>query len=169
MDTLMKKEANVLLNIKIKLLNPNACIPERSNHGDAGWDLYSAARVTIAPGATKIIPTGIAMEIPYGWYGQIKSRSGLGAKGLVITAGVVDSGYRGEIGVVAINTQIHTNNESTDLNEDKGYFTFKPGDKIAQMVFLPVPEIKFEVMDSLEETLRGENGFGSTDLKADKS
>jgi len=55
------------------------------------------------------------------------------------------------------------------LNEDKGYFTFKPGDKIAQMVFLPVPEIKFEVVDSLEETLRGENGFGSTDLKADKS
>lgn len=165
----MKKEANVLLNIKIKLLNPNACIPARSNYGDAGWDLYSAARVTIAPGATKIIPTGIAMEIPYGWYGQIKSRSGLGAKGLVITAGVVDSGYRGEIGVVAINTHIHTNNESTDLNEDKGYFTFKPGDKIAQMVFLPVPEIKFEVMDSLEETVRGENGFGSTDLKADKS
>lgn len=165
----MKKEASILLNIKIKLLNPNACIPARSNYGDAGWDLYSAARVTIAPGATKIIPTGIAMEIPYGWYGQIKSRSGLGAKGLVVTAGVVDSGYRGEIGIVAINTHIHTNNESTDLNEDNGYFTFKPGDKIAQMVFLPVPDIKFEVMDSLEETSRGENGFGSTDLKADKS
>lgn len=166
----MKKEANILLNIKIKLLNPNACIPARSDYGDAGWDLYSAARVTIAPGATKIIPTGMAMEIPYGWYGQIKSRSGLGAKGLVITAGVVDSGYRGEIGVVAINTHIHTNNESTVLNEDKGYFTFKPGDKIAQMVFLPVPEIKFEVMDSLEEILRGENNdFGSTDLKANKS
>ena len=62
----MKKEANILLNIKIKLLNPNACIPARSNYGDAGWDISSAARVTIAPGATKIIPTGIAMEIPYG-------------------------------------------------------------------------------------------------------
>ncbi|MBI5642994.1 MAG: dUTP diphosphatase [Deltaproteobacteria bacterium] len=138
------------MNVKVKLLSPEAKAPVKSHIDDAGWDLFSAKEATVGPGETRVIPTGISMEIPHGWYGQIKSRSGLGSKGLIVTAGVVDSGYRGEVGVVVINSK-------TD-----GEFIFKAGDKIAQMVLLPVPEVSFEVTDELNNTKRGEKGFGST-------
>ncbi|OGQ64425.1 MAG: hypothetical protein A3I81_03030, partial [Deltaproteobacteria bacterium RIFCSPLOWO2_02_FULL_55_12] len=125
--------------------------PEKSHAGDAGWDLFASGEAVIAPGATGIIRTGIALEIPSGWYGQIKSRSGLGAKGLIVTAGVVDCGYRGEICVVVIN-----GNKAGDA------FAFKTGDKIAQMVFLPVPDVDVELVQDLNASSRGANGFGST-------
>lgn len=152
------------LNVKVKQLSQHAVVPTKAHGTDAGWDLYAAARATIAPGETKIVSTGIAMEIPAGWYGQIKSRSGLGARGLVVTAGVVDSSYRGEIGVVVINTSLHRDGSRDEQDDESGYFTFRPGDRIAQMVFLPVPEVVLEIVDSLEESARGANGFGSTGI-----
>lgn len=141
------------LNIRIRLFSPGARVPSKSHQGDAGWDLYSSSDVTVLPGETKVVPTGVAMEIPEGWYGQIKARSGLGSKGVVVTAGVVDSGYRGEIGVVVVNTK------------RDGEFAFRAGDKVAQMVFLPVPEVEFELREELEATARGADGFGSTGHK----
>lgn len=141
------------LNIRIRLLSIRARVPSKSHHGDAGWDLYSSDEVAVLPGETKVVPTGVAMEIPQGWYGQIKARSGLGSKGVVVTAGVVDSGYRGEIGVVVVNTK------------RDGEFVFRAGDKIAQMVFLPVPDVEFELREELEATARGAGGFGSTGHK----
>lgn len=141
------------LNIRIRLLSPEARVPSKSHHGDAGWDLYASSEVAVLPGETKVVPAGVAMEIPVGWYGQIKARSSLGSKGVVVTAGVVDSGYRGEIGVVVVNTK------------RDGEFVFRAGDKIAQMVFLPVPEVSFELREELDATARGADGFGSTGHK----
>ncbi|MBI4949816.1 MAG: dUTP diphosphatase [Deltaproteobacteria bacterium] len=141
------------LNIRIRLLSPGARVPSKSHHGDAGWDLFASSEVTVLPGETRVVPTGVAMEIPAGWYGQIKARSGLGSKGVVVTAGVVDSGYRGEIGAVVVNTK------------REGEFVFRAGDKVAQMVFLPVPEVEFELREELDATARGAGGFGSTGHK----
>ncbi len=139
------------IRVRIRPLSPNGRVPERSHEGDAGWDLFSAEDVTIPPGDTAVVSTDVSMEIPRGWYGQIKSRSGLGTKGVVVTAGVVDSTYRGNIKVVIINC-------------GKKELVFKRGDKLAQMVFLPVPEVEFVVADSLEGSERGDRGFGSTGL-----
>jgi dUTP pyrophosphatase len=137
------------LVIAVKVLYPGAPLPTRGHAGDAGWDLYCAGDgVEIRSGATALVPTGIALEIPAGWYGQIKSRSSLGARGVVVTAGVIDSGYRGEVKVALINT-----GEALAL---------KRGDKIAQIVFLPVPDVTIEVADSLGPSSRGDKGFGST-------
>ncbi|WKZ31895.1 MAG: dUTP diphosphatase [Thermodesulfobacteriota bacterium] len=141
------------LTVRIRLLSASAKAPCKSHDGDAGWDLFASEEATIPPGGTMIIKTGIAMQIPHGWYGQIKSRSGLGAKGLIVTAGVVDSSYRGEIGVVAING---------NSAPDGPAFAFRPGDKVAQMVFLPVPQVAIELAEDLSTSTRGENGFGST-------
>lgn len=140
------------LDIKVKLLNPAAKVPAKAHHGDAGWDIYASEAAEVGPGETRIIKTGIALEIPSGWYGQIKSRSGLGAKGLIVTAGVVDSGYRGEVGVVVVNGN----------KGPAGSFSFKPGDKIAQMVFLPVPHVEINITGELGSSARGQGGFGST-------
>lgn len=144
------------LNIKVKLLKDNATVPAKAHKGDAGWDLCSAEAIELMPGETRLVNTGIAIEIPHGWYAQVKSRSGLGSRGIVVTAGVIDSSYRGEIKVVLINSA---------PEGSKSSFTFNPGDKIAQMVFLPVPEVTFEVAESLGDTQRGEGGFGSTGNK----
>lgn len=140
------------IRVMIKLLSPLAKPPCKSHDGDAGWDLFASEEATIPPGGTKVIKTGVAMRIPHGWYGQIKSRSGHGAKGLIVTAGVVDSTYRGEVGIVAINGN----------SPDGPPFTFLPGDKVAQMVFLPVPDVAIELTEDLPASTRGENGFGST-------
>lgn len=140
------------LDVKVKLLSQDARIPAKAHHGDAGWDIYASEAMEVGPGETKIIKTGIALEIPSGWYGQIKSRSGLGAKGLIVTAGVVDSGYRGEVGVVVVNGN----------KGPGGSFSFKPGDKIAQMVFLPVPDVEITMTGELNGSARGQGGFGST-------
>ncbi len=139
------------IKVYIRPLSERARLPERSHDGDAGWDLFSAEDVEIEPGATGVVPTDVSMEIPRGWYGQVKSRSGLGTKGVVVTAGVVDSTYRGNIKVVIINCGRKT-------------LLLKRGDRIAQMVFLPVPDVEFIVVDSLEGSERGDKGFGSTGL-----
>jgi dUTP pyrophosphatase len=133
-------------------LNEQARVPAKAHSGDAGWDIFASEAAEVGPGETKIIKTGIALEIPPGWYGQIKSRSGLGAKGLIVTAGVVDSGYRGEVGVVVVNGN----------RGPEGSFSFRPGDKIAQMVFLPVPDVEINLTEALNGSARGHGGFGST-------
>lgn len=140
------------LDVRVKLLSALARVPAKAHSGDAGWDIFASEPCEVGPGETKIIKTGIALEIPPGWYGQIKSRSGLGAKGLIVTAGVVDSGYRGEIGVVVVNGN----------KGPEGSFSFRAGDKIAQMVFLPVPEVEINLTEALAGSARGHGGFGST-------
>ena len=139
----------------IKLLNDQAKIPTRGSSCAAGYDLYAAITepVTIYPGTNVPVGTGIAMEIPDGFFGAIFARSGLATKrGLrpANAVGVVDSDYRGEV-IVALHN---------DSNEAQQVL---PGERIAQMVFLPYRAMgNFEVVDDLSDTSRGEGGFGST-------
>ena len=144
-------------DVRIKKLRENAVVPTYGAEFAAGADLYAAVEesVTIAPSETKLIPTGIAMEIPVGYAGFIYARSGLASKKGLAPAnkvGVVDADYRGEV-MVALH------------NHGTAEQTIEAGERIAQMVIAPFITAKFIVSDSLEDTVRGAGGFGSTGSK----
>ena len=143
--------------IRVKKLHENAILPTYGSEEAAGADLYACLdeAVTAAPGETVWIPTGLAMEIPKGCAGLVYARSGLACKkGIRLSngIGVIDADYRGEIGVSLHNTG----------HED---FVVARGDRIAQMMFMPVYAAAFAVCDELDETARGAGGFGSTGTK----
>jgi dUTP pyrophosphatase len=142
--------------IKVKLLNKNAKIPTRSNISDAGWDLYSTEDITIGEGGRRIVKTGVSFQIPNEWVGLIWPRSGLSVKsGIDVLAGVIDSGYRGEIMVCLHNTCPPRAGGFCDLE-------IKKGDRIAQILFQQVPNMRMVVVNELSDSDRGENGIGST-------
>lgn len=131
-------------------LDPDAKIPAKSNESDAGFDLYALNGGCIAPKMRLMISTGIAVAIPRGWYGRIAPRSGLAHNyGLDVLAGVVDSGYRGELRVIL-------------MNHGSGDFKYEAGDRIAQLVLENCGEWSIRETDSLDDTERGTGGFGST-------
>ena len=140
-------------NVKIKKLNEKAIIPTYGSPYSAGADLYSAMdEITIAPGETVLVKTGIALELPVGYAGLIYARSGLASKRGLAPAnkvGVVDCDYRGEVMVALHN---HSNIPQT----------VAAGERIAQLVIAPYIVADFEEADELSETVRGEGGFGST-------
>ena len=141
------------IEVKIQKINDNAKIPEYAHPTDAGADIFASETVTFEAGETKIVPTGIKVAIPIGYEIQIRPRSGMSFKtGMRIAnaPGTIDSDYRGEVGVIMTNTY-------------NASWTIMQGDKIAQMVIAPVPMIKWVETDNLDETERGEGGFGSTD------
>ena len=140
--------------IRVKKLSPNAILPTYGSAGAAAADLYACLEesVTIAPGETVFIPTGLSVEIPVGCAGLIYARSSMGAKRGLAPAnkvGVIDSDYRGEIKVVLLN---HSSAEQT----------VAPGERIAQMIITPVLTPAYEEVDELTDTDRGTGGFGST-------
>lgn len=138
--------------MKIKLLHPLAIVPTFANPGDAGADLYSIENVMLGPGKQELVKTGIALEIPLGYVGLVRPRSGLATKmGIGMnSSGVIDAGYRGEIAVTLIN--------HSDIK-----YTIVRGERIAQILFIPViAGFDFQVVEELPETQRGGNGFGST-------
>ena len=142
--------------IKVKKLRPGAQLPTYGTEFSAGADLYACLEepVTIAPGETKKIPTGLAMEIPVGFAGLIYARSGLGTKQGLAPAnkvGVVDSDYRGEF-------MVFLHNHSAEKR------TVSHGDRVAQLVVTPVFTPGFEETDELTDTARGAGGFGSTGM-----
>ena len=144
-------------DVRIKKLRENAVVPTYGSEFAAGADLYAATEdaVTIAPGETKLIPTGIAMEIPVGYAGFIYARSGLASKKGLAPAnkvGVVDADYRGEV-MVALH------------NHGKTEQTIEAGERIAQMVIAPFITANFIESETLEDTVRGAGGFGSTGTK----
>ena len=143
--------------LKVKKIKQDATIPTKAHENDAGFDLYALNTQgdnTDLPTPIRIINTGIAMEIPEGYFGLIKPRSGLSAKeGIDVLAGVVDSGYRGEIKVVLQSSNA------------RGIRVIARGEKIAQIIILPLPQVKLEIVEELEESERGEKGFGSSDKK----
>ena len=137
--------------LKVQLIKENAKLPVRSTSDSAGYDLYSPVNGIILPGRQVLIKTGVKMIIPHGWCGQIWPRSGLAFENRIDKrAGLIDSDYRGEIGVILVN-------ESEDTT-----FVFKEGDRIAQLVLVRHGSMTVEMVDSLEESERGEGGFGST-------
>ena len=140
------------MKLKIKKLNEKALIPAYQTKEAAGFDLHSVENVTINPGERKLIGTGLAFEIQYGYEVQIRPRSGLAFKhGITVlnTPGTIDSDYRGEIKVLLIN-----------LGDKK--FEIKEGERIAQAVVAPVVQAEIIEVDELNETDRGSGGFGST-------
>ncbi|MDD6214004.1 MAG: dUTP diphosphatase [Firmicutes bacterium] len=142
------------MNVYIKKLRENAVIPTRGSENAAGYDLYACIDepIEIKPHCTAKIGTGLALAVPDGYFGAIFARSGLAAKqGLRPSncVGVADSDYRGEY-IVAL----HNDGEETRM--------VNPNDRIAQLVVMPYLPVCFEETDSLDETVRGEGGFGST-------
>jgi dUTP pyrophosphatase len=136
--------------IQVSLLNSNAKIPTKAHNDDAGFDLYSSVDINIAPKSRATINTSIAIAMPSNFAGLIWPRSGLSVKhGIDVLAGVVDSGYRGEILVCLYNT-------SDDIVE------IHTGDRIAQIIFQEVPRVSLSVNATLGSSQRGSNGFGST-------
>jgi dUTP pyrophosphatase len=137
------------MKLNVKKLSDNAKVPYRAYEHDAGLDLFSLNSFKLAPGETFPVATGIAVEIPVGFVGLCRDRSSMGRKGISVLAGVIDSGYRGEILVVLHNlTQEH--------------FEFEAGSKIAQMLLLPVSTMPTFEVEELGTSERGEKGFGSS-------
>ena len=141
------------LPVAIKILDKDMPAPAYAHASDAAVDLRSTVDMVIAPGERGLVPTGIAVEIPFGYGGLVIPRSGLAIKhgiSVVNAPGLIDSGYRGEIQVILLNT---------DKAES---FVIKRGDRIAQLSIVAMPHIDFQVVESLEESDRGAEGFGST-------
>lgn len=137
--------------VKIARLSADVRLPEQARPGDAGFDIYSNDHVIVKPGQSILLPTGLKMEIPEGWCGQINPRSGLASKKkIVVGARIIDSGYRGEIMI-----NIHNNGDNDyEINHRTA---------VAQILFLPVLTEIAEVKESeMSDTVRGKGGFGST-------
>ena len=140
-----------ILQINVKKLSENATIPTQGTTFAAGYDLYAAEDAVVVCGTRKLIKTNISMEITPGYYGRIAPRSGLAYKnGIDVLAGVIDSDYRGDIGVILYNT---------DKNID---FEIKKGDRIAQIIFEACYTATLNNVENLDNTLRQAGGFGST-------
>lgn len=139
------------MELKIKRIHPEAKLPSYGHKGDAGLDLFSCADYVLGAGEVKAIQTGIKVAIPRGYVGLIWDKSGISLKGVHKLAGVVDAGYRGEVQVVMINL-------------GNAPYEIKKGMKIAQMLIQPISEVEVIEAEDLDDTLRGEDGFGSTGL-----
>lgn len=147
-----------MLEIPLRRLDPSLAMPRYATVGDAGADLVAAEALTIAKGGGRaLVPTGAAIAIPPGYAGFVQPRSGLALRhGITClnTPGLIDSGYRGELKVLLINT---------DPNDD---FVIERGDRIAQLVIQRVEHANFVEVDELPDSDRGEGGFGSTGVSS---
>jgi len=142
-----------VIELPVTRLREDAVLPCQAYPGDAGFDLSACDRLTLAPGDRALVGTGLAVAIPDGYAGFVQPRSGLAARhgiAVVNSPGLVDSGYRGELRVVLLNTDAHES------------FTVEPGMRIAQLVVLPVPTVSLLEVDELADSERGVRGFGSS-------
>ncbi len=144
------------VTVKIKMLEGSADLaPKKAHHDDAAFDIRSRVDMELHPSAPQLVPTGIFMEIPNGYEGQVRPRSGLAIKHAITvlnSPGTIDAGYRGEVCVIIMNC-------------GKENFSIKRGDRIAQMVINKLPEVELVIVDELSDSLRGTGGFGSTGKK----
>jgi dUTP pyrophosphatase len=139
-----------MLNISLQLIGPTAKTPTKGSVDCAGYDLYSTEEYELKSMERKLFSTHVKMAIPQGFYGRIAPRSGLALKnGIDVLAGVIDADYRGEVGVLLVNLSTETKKVSV-------------GDKIAQIIFEQCMDSNFSVVENLETTERGSDGFGST-------
>lgn len=144
-----------MTTLRVKKLDIGAMIPQYAHEGDAGMDVFSNEDVDIAPGESRLIKTGIAIELPDNTEAQVRPRSGLALKhgiSVLNTPGTIDAGYRGEVGVILIN-------------HGKATFHAEKGTRIAQMVIKPVLRVHVMEVNELSDTKRGAGGFGSTGMK----
>ncbi|HET9214263.1 MAG TPA: dUTP diphosphatase [Gaiellaceae bacterium] len=142
-----------MIELPVVRLREDAVLPERAYAGDAGLDLATCERVELGPGERAVVPTGLAVAVPEGFAGFVQPRSGLAARhgiAVVNSPGLIDSGYRGEVRVVLLNT------------DRERPFVAEAGERIAQLVVLPVPELELVEVSELPATERGARGFGSS-------
>lgn len=142
-----------MIDVPVRRLRPDAQLPRQAYAGDAGLDLSACEGAVLAPGERAVIPIGIAVEIPEGHAGFVQPRSGLAARhgiGVVNAPGLIDSGYRGEIRVVLINT------------DREHEFVVEPGMRVAQLVVAPVASVRLVEVEELAGSDRGVRGFGSS-------
>lgn len=142
-----------MIDIGVRRLREDAVLPSHAYDGDAGLDLSACEALTLAPGARAVVGTGIAVEIPEGYAGFVQPRSGLAARhgiGVVNSPGLIDSGYRGEVQVVLLNS------------DQSKAFTVEPGMRIAQLVVVPVASVRVTEVEELTMSERGGRGFGSS-------
>ncbi len=143
--------------VKFVMSEGNADLaPKQAHFDDAGYDLRSRENIVLAPGQRALVKTGLFLQLPHGYEAQVRPRSGLAYKhGITVvnSPGTVDAGYRGEVGVILLNT---------DQSEA---FEIVRGERIAQMVIQRLPEVELVMVDALDDSLRGEGGFGSTGKK----
>jgi dUTP pyrophosphatase len=142
-----------LIELPIQRLREDAIVPQRAYDGDAGLDLAACERVELAPGERAVVGTGLAVAIPEGYAGFVQPRSGLADRhgiSIVNSPGLIDSGYRGELKVILLNT---------DATHP---FVVEPGMRIAQLVVLELPELELVELDELPTTERGVRGHGSS-------
>jgi dUTP pyrophosphatase len=139
------------MNIRIKLTNENAKVPSKTSPDEAGYDLYSSEDCIIKPMERRLVKTGVSLAIPYGYYGHISDRSGMALKkGAHCLGKIVDPTYRGEIGVIILNTDMF---ESIKIQK---------GDRMAQVIFKKYENVEFIQEAALDKTERDEKGFGSS-------
>jgi dUTP pyrophosphatase len=142
-----------VIDVAVRRLREEAVLPGRAYDGDAGFDLASCDEIRMAPGERATVSTGVAVEIPDGYAGFVQPRSGLAARhgiAIVNSPGLIDSGYRGEIRVVLLNTDLHDG------------FAIERGMKVAQLVIAPVASVRLIEVDELATSQRGIRGFGSS-------
>jgi len=142
--------------VPVRLLSPQAALPERAYEHDAAFDLCAAEAVVIPPLGRAVVGTGVALGLPPGLAALTLPRSGLAARhglSIVNAPGLIDPGYRGEVRVILLNTDQHEP------------FAVKVGDRIAQLLLVPLPDVTLAVRDDLEETARGAQGFGSSGIR----
>jgi dUTP pyrophosphatase len=141
-----------LIRLPVQRLRDDAVLPDRAYAGDAGLDLAACDRVELAPGERAVVGTGLAVAIPEGFAGFVQPRSGLADRhgiSIVNAPGLIDSGYRGELKVILLNT-------------DAEHFVVEPGMRIAQLVVLEVPQLELVESEALPATERGVRGHGSS-------
>lgn len=170
-----------ILAVGFKRLSDDAVIPTKAHAADSGFDLYAAEDTIIEPGETKVIPTGIAVELPEGYEAQVRPRSGVSAKTkLRVQLGTIDNSYTGEIGIIVDNYNCEdgdadclgyyraVDNRLTGIADESrvhgSYYVYK-GDKLAQLVVQELPNVEAIEVDALRDTERGAGGFGSTGVR----
>lgn len=137
--------------IKVKRLDSNAILPVKAKEGDSGYDICSIERKVLSVASTVKVRTGLSFEAPEGYELQVRPRSGLSSKGIIVTLGTIDNGYRGEVQVIVTNS-----------GYDK--YIINEGDKIAQIVPVAIPQFDIVEVDELSDSVRGSDGWGSTGL-----
>jgi len=169
------------LNVKIKRLNEDAVIPKYAREGDAGFDLIATEDVIIEPGETKLVPTGLAFELPPGYEMQIRPRSGITLRTkLRVQLGTIDSSYRGEVSVIVDNIAERVNRTGNVLATidgktetiyssaryyDENTYLVRKGDRICQAVISQVEHARFREVSEIEDTERGGGSFGSSGVR----
>ncbi|MEK6277597.1 MAG: dUTP diphosphatase [Actinomycetota bacterium] len=141
------------MELRFARLSDNAVLPTRAHEGDAGLDLYAAEAAHMGPGERWSVPTGVAVEIPEGHAGLVLPRSGLAREhgiALVNSPGLIDAGYRGELRVLLLNT------------DPAEVYRVAPGDRIAQLVVVPIASVEPAEAEALADSTRGDGGFGSS-------